>query len=134
MAHRGALVVVATLDPRQRGRLGFEHHVEHLEPGAHDEGQQALLELAGQLSDGHSDGVGQRDRRLVRCSARLLPGLLRCRATGVRAARRGLIVLLHDGPLLGWCLLTDARDLPSGRHQAGDRHLNSHAQRDNLPS
>lgn len=30
------------------------------------------------------------------------------------------------------CLWTDTRDLPRGRPQAGDRHLNFHENRDNL--
>ena len=126
-----AVGVVAAPLAGEGGGLGVEDHVEHLEPGADDEGEQALLELAGQLGDGDGDGVGQRDGRLRALAERVGPGLLRGRAP---SARRGSWSdsSSSDGPLLDRCLLTDARDLPPGRHQAGDRHLNSHAQRDNL--
>lgn len=30
--------------------------------------------------------------------------------------------------------MADAQHLPQGRHQAGDRHLNFHETRDNLPT
>jgi hypothetical protein len=53
-------------------------------------------------------------------------------AGGPGAASSSLVNLVHDDPLLDRCVLTDARRLPFGRHQAGDRHLNSHAQWDKL--
>ena len=80
VAHRRPVGVVAAPLAGEGGRLGLEHHVEHLEPGAHGEGQQALFELAGQLGDGHGDGVGQRDAALVRRATGVGPGLLRRRA------------------------------------------------------
>ena len=54
------------LGPARAVGLVLEDRVEHLEPGADHEGQQALFELAGELGDGHGDRVGQRDGRLVR--------------------------------------------------------------------
>ncbi len=89
VAHRGAIGVVASPLAGEGGGLGLEHHVEHFEPGSHDEGQQSLLELAGQLGDGDGDGVGQRDGRLVRSPAGIGPGLLRRRAA---SARRRVVV------------------------------------------
>jgi hypothetical protein len=37
--------------------------VRHLEAGAHDEGQQPLLKLTGEIAQSDADGVGQRERR-----------------------------------------------------------------------
>jgi hypothetical protein len=43
-----------------------------------------------------------------------------------------LATLLHGGPLAVGVLWRNARHLPHGRSQAGDRHLNFYETRDNL--
>jgi len=75
--------------------------------------EQALLHIAGQLSQHARHGLGHHRRR--------------------RARRVLLVVLLHSGPL-SWVDLAVAQHLPRGRCQAGDRHLNFHETRDNLVS
>ena len=95
--------VVHALRAGQGGGLVLQDHAEHLQPGPDGERQQSLLELTGQLADGHGHGVGQGQRRLVRLTARIDLGLLRCRPAGdAGAGGLSLIVLLHGGPLLGW--------------------------------
>jgi hypothetical protein len=49
VAGRGAFGVVASLGPARRGHVGLHHRGQHLQPGAHGQGQQPFLHLAGQL-------------------------------------------------------------------------------------
>ena len=133
VAHCGSVRVVLTPLSGEQPGLVVHDDVEHLEPCAHREGEQALLELAGEVGDRHGHCVRQRERRLVGGLVVIEFGLLWRHPTGVaRAVGGGLVVLSHDGPLPVRMSCDDARDLPPGRHQAGDRHSKIHAQGDNL--
>ena len=134
MAHGGPVRIVAALGARQRRGLGLQDGVDHLHPRTHREGEQALLELAGEIGDGHGDGVRQCDGRLMGVAHGVGPRLLRRGAPGAGAAGRGLVVLVHGGPLPE----LDVLRTPDTYHQAGIRRGTAtsriHAQRDNLPT
>ncbi len=74
VTHRCPLRVVAALRPADPGHVRFHHRRHHLHPGRHGEGQQALLNGAGDLGQLHDQLLGR---------------------GGHLAGRLGLIVLGH---------------------------------------
>lgn len=125
VAHGSAPWIVAALGAGDGGGLGLDDHMQHLEARAHHESEQALLELADEIGDGDSDGVGQCDRRLCRPKRGVELRLLRGRMAVSRETGGVLVVVLHDGPPPRRMSSMDARHLPPGRSQAGDRHSTS---------
>ena len=99
MAHGGPVGVVVAFGPTERLHLVLHHRVDDLEAGSDDEGEQPLLELGGELTDGDADRLGQHERRLLGSTGGVLlrlPG--GGAAGGPGATGRGLVVLHVGGP------------------------------------
>src|SRR5207302_8040901 len=109
---RGTRRIVAALRPTHRGDVSLHHRGQHLQTGAHRQGQQPLTNLTDQLTQHHA--------HLLRHSGR------------TRLALAVLVLLSHGGPLLRGVLGRPPECLPHGRHQAGDRRLKIYEPGDNL--
>jgi hypothetical protein len=99
VAHRGPIQVVAPPGADQPGDVLVQHRLQHLQPRADRQREQALTGGAGKLGNRDGDRGGQLQLRLIW-------------GTGV------LGILRHGGPLLS-SFLADARHLPHGRLRRG---------------
>jgi hypothetical protein len=101
------------LGPTSRATLVGEHGLQHLQAGPHGQGEQSLAGGAGQLGDGDGHLLGHVTQDLVGGGG--VVGILR-----------------HGGALL--VELPGGCPTPTPRQASGgDRHLNFHGNRDNLP-
>jgi len=111
MAHRPPAGLVLALRAGNRGHRLLHQRGHHTETGGHGHRQQPLPHRPGDVVHRQPHAVWQRDRRV---------GLDR------------LVVLHRGGPLVCGSSWRTPDTYHSGRHQAGDRHLNFHDDRDNL--
>ena len=100
---RGPARVVPTAWPADGSHIGLHQLLHHLQSGPDREREESLTHVGGNL--------GHRNAHLLRHGQR------------VRIRRGRLILLGHSGPLSLGSSWRNTRDLPLGRHQAGDRHL-----------
>ena len=89
--------------PADGSHVGLHQLLHHLQSSPDREREQALAHVGGDL--------GHRHTHLLR------------HGQHVRIQRGRLILLGHSGPLSLGSSWRNTRDLPLGRHQAGDRHL-----------
>jgi hypothetical protein len=114
VAGRSAFGVVATLGPTRDGYVSLHHRGHHLQPRAHR-----------QASSPSRTSPASSANATLTCSGT---------AGGGRVDVGLLVLLLHGGPLPRGVLGGSPEYLPQGRTQVGDRHLNFHESRDNLPT
>jgi len=104
----GAARVVLAVRPAQPRDVLVEHGGHHLHPGAHGQGQQALLRRPRDLGHRHDHLPGNDD---------FAPPRVRLGAAGLVLAG-----VAHGGPSPSGVPSPFTRGLPSGRLQVGDRH------------
>jgi hypothetical protein len=116
VAHGGAVGVVLAFRAGQPDHRLLHQGLHDLQPGADGQRQQAFLGRLGDLGERDGDLLGHDQPGHARVDVRRLVLLARWRSPSSR------------------CSWRITRDLPDGRAQVGDRHLNLYESRDNLPA